>query len=331
VTLLSGIVAVMNRLLGDVATATVGWAIALLYGRVPRAKQSTLSLVALGSLVWIIALLAVIIPTLGGMLISSVPRPGFVPVDWLRLALVIVAIGLPPIIGLSMRIAFAPDGRPSLAASLGEMVRGYPLTAVLAGAILFLAVAGLMRQVRAARHRLEDEHIPLIVKPGRYGAVSNDIAAALEEAGLAVARVKAPRSAEIPIRLVAAVSGRPHDEAAEELCAFRGDGVDIVLYPSEALILGEPAAASRAKAAIARRLTFSDVYLTTGETSEEIEDRLREIAHRRNVTAADFRSIDDSLTRLPMPYDDWATIYRLRLQVEHEARLPGSTGQAHGS
>ena len=119
-TLLSGIVAVMNRLLGDVATATVGWAIALLYGRVPRAKQSTLSLVALGSLVWIIALLAVILPTLGGMLISSVPRPGFVPIDWLRLALVIVAVGLPPIIGLSMRIAFAPDGRPSL----GGVARG---------------------------------------------------------------------------------------------------------------------------------------------------------------------------------------------------------------
>ena len=32
-----------------------------------------------------------------------------------------------------------------------------------------------------------------------------------------------------------------------------------------------------------------------------------------------------------MPYDDWATIYRLRLQVEHEARLPGSTGPADGS
>ena len=73
-TLLSGIVAVMNRLLGDVATATVGWAIALLYGRAPKAKQSTLSLVALGSLVWIIAVLAVVLPTLGGMLISSVPR-----------------------------------------------------------------------------------------------------------------------------------------------------------------------------------------------------------------------------------------------------------------
>ena len=172
----------------------------------------------------------------------------------------------------------------------------------------------------------------MIVKPGRYGAVSNDIAAALEEVGSCRRPGRRPpRSAEIPIRLVAAVSGRPHDEAAEELCAFRGDGVDIVLYPSEALILGEPAAASRAKAAIARRLTFSDVYLTTGEASEEIEDRLREIAHRRNVTAADFRSIDDSLTRLPMPYDDWATIYRLRLQVEHEARLPGSTGPADGS
>ena len=38
-TLLSGLMAVFNRLLGNVATATVGWATVLLYGRVPQASR----------------------------------------------------------------------------------------------------------------------------------------------------------------------------------------------------------------------------------------------------------------------------------------------------
>ena len=37
-TILSGLIAVFNRLLGRAATATVGWATVLLFGRVPAAS-----------------------------------------------------------------------------------------------------------------------------------------------------------------------------------------------------------------------------------------------------------------------------------------------------
>ena len=109
-TLLSGIVAVLNRLSGRRdRDGRVGDR--PLYGRVPQGRSSDLSLVALGSLVWAIAMLAVILPALGGMLIAAVPRPGFVRC---RLAAPCARhrarSGCRPIIGPSM-------GSPSVAAT----------------------------------------------------------------------------------------------------------------------------------------------------------------------------------------------------------------------
>ena len=64
-TILSGLIAVFNRLLGSAATATVGWATIMLFGRVSQKKQQLLSLIALGSLVWVVAVVAVVVPAIG--------------------------------------------------------------------------------------------------------------------------------------------------------------------------------------------------------------------------------------------------------------------------
>jgi hypothetical protein len=57
-------------------------------------------------------------------------------------------------------------------------------------------------------------------------------------------------------------------------------------------------------------------------------DRLSEIIRRPSVPACDFKAIDALLTTQVVPYDDWETLYRLRLQVEHEACVPGASGPA---
>src|SRR4029078_3168080 len=91
-TILSGLIAVFNRLLGSAATATGGWATVMLFGRVSQKKQTLLSLIALGSLVWIVAVVAVVVPAIGGAFITSVPRPGVVSIAWLRFALLAIAV-----------------------------------------------------------------------------------------------------------------------------------------------------------------------------------------------------------------------------------------------
>ena len=101
-------------------------------------------------------------------MIASVPRPGFVPTDWLRLALIGAAVALPPGVGLAIRMAADAGSSDRASPLVGQVLRGYPITAVLGGTIIFLAVIGLLRQARAMRRGWDDEHIPIIVKPGRY-------------------------------------------------------------------------------------------------------------------------------------------------------------------
>ena len=331
-TILSGLIAVFNRLLGRAATATVGWATVMLFGRVPQAKQTLLSFIALGSIAWYVAVVAVVIPAVGGALISSVPRPGFVSIDWLRFILLAAALLLPLGVGVAAVMAANEDDRPKGLALGVQILRGYVITPVLGGMVLFLAAVSVIRQARAKQKGWEDEHIPMIVKPGRYDAVADDVEAALREAGLDVVRKRAPRSLEVPPRLLMAVGGgSAHRDLPDELVEFDAEELNVILYPSDVLILGRQASVGRARAAIARRLAFADAYLTTAEESEQIEDRLVGIAHQDHVSAADFRPIDELLARLAVPYGDWETLYRLRLQVEHDTRLPGATGPASRS
>ena len=207
-TILSGLIAVFNRLLGSAATATVGWATVMLFGRVSQKKQPLLSLIALGSLVWIVAVVAVVVPAIGGALITSVPRPGFVSIDWLRFVAA-RRCGRAAARSSAWRRSTAADDedRPKGVALVVQILRGYLITPVLGGTILFLAAVSVIRQARAMQKGWDDAHIPIIVKPGRYDAVADDIESALRESGLEVTRKRAPRTLEVPPRLLMAVGG----------------------------------------------------------------------------------------------------------------------------
>lgn len=331
-TLVSGLIAGFNGLMGDVATMTVGWATVLLFGRVPQKKQSLLSFMTLGSLLWAIATLGVLVPAVGVFILTLIPRPEFIRVEWLALAMLATAAVLPLAIGLTTIFIVEPKSGSAGSALLGQILRGYAWVAVLSVTIVFLAVLSLVRKVRSLQKGWDNDHLAIIVKAGRYKAVAATVESALREADLKVVRKRAPRSLEVPPRLLAVVGGDAVKALIpDELVEFNVDGLGILVYPSDIALLGPSLLVARARAAIARRLTFADVYLTSAEESQKIEDRLTEIARSEHVTAADFRPIDKLLTALVVPYDDWETLYRLRLQVEHEARLPGATGPADGS
>ena len=112
----------------------------------------------------------------------------------------------------------------------------------------------------------------------------------------------------------------------DELVGFKADELGILVYPSDVALLGREDLVARARDAVARSLTFADAYLTAGKETEQVEDRLRELSERTTIHPADFKPIDALLTTLVIPYDEWETLLRLRLQVEHEALVaPRST------
>jgi len=103
-------------------------------------------------------------------------------------------------------------------------------------------------------------------------------------------------------------------------------GLSALVYPSDIALLGEKLAVARGRAAIVARLTLTEAYLTSAEESQKLEDRLAAIARTPgSATPGTFRAIDDELAASTVPYDDWETLYRLRLQVENQARLPDAS------
>lgn len=316
---LSVLAALFGQLTSGVATATVGWAVVLLFGRVPQSKQPLLAGIALASLLWLTALLAVIFPAVGHFIDSAIPRPAFLPLAWVDLAVLASVVLLPLAIGWATIAVVPEEARPSGLHRLAQVLRGYPYALIVAVTILFLAGLRLVRRVRSLQRGWQSDHLAFIVKEGRYDVVVRDLEAALRDAGITLERRRAPRVLEVPPRMVALVGGPAvAGMIPDELVEFRGDDLSILVYPSDIALLGRAELVAAARAVIARRITFSDAYLTLAKESEQVEDRLAAIAREGRPDQAQLAAVDNVLASLVVPYEDWQTLYRLRLQVEHD-------------
>jgi hypothetical protein len=330
--IIGGIFAALGRFAGKVVTMLLGWASVLLFGRVPQRKQSLLAFITLGSIAWVVTLVGVIVPDVGSFLLAAVPRPEFIDELWIRLAMLALALVLPLVIGALTVLVLDEHRRPKGGALIVQVLRGYLYAPVLAIALVVLAGIALWRKGLALARRQQDAHVAVIVKPGGYGQVVADIERAIDDAGIDVHRTKAPAALTIPPKLLAAVGG---DAVAalvpDELIELEGSGLSVLVYPSDIALLGEKAVVARGRAAIVARLTLTEAYLTSAEETEKIEDRLAEIARDPTAaTAGTFRRLDEELAGLTVPYDDWETLYRLRLQVENQKRIPGASEPGTG-
>ena len=318
-TIFSGLFALFGQLLGGVATATVGWAVSLLFGRVPQSRRAMLAGIGLGSLIWLTALLAIAIPALGHALVSAFPSLPLIGGGWLAGALVAIALLLPLGIGISTLALVPGDARPTGFEAIAQILRGYPYALAVGLTIVFLALFRFVRKVRSLERGWQSDHLAFIVKEGSYDVVADDLEKALQEAGLRVERRRAPRVVEVPPRIIALAGGpAARGMIPNELVEFDLDQLGIILYPSDVALLGRAELVARARAVIARRITFTEAYLTMARESQQIEDHLAAIARAPFPDPGELAAVDVLLASLVVPYADWQTLYRLRLQVEAE-------------
>jgi hypothetical protein len=287
-----------------------------------------LLIIALGSLLWVLTLVGVILPDVGTFLLAFIPVPDFIDEGVVRLVMLGAAALIPLLIGIAAVAIADPATRPRRLGLVGGVLRGYPFTVVLALTIVILAAVSLVRKVRSLASRWEDAHIPLVIKPGGYDAVLEDIERVLDRSGLVVRPGPAPAVLSIPPRLLDAVAGKALGGLVpDRLMLLHGTELEVLVYPSDVAISGTRSSVARARAAIADQLTHSPAYLTVSAEAERIEDDLQALAHGGDGTPADrypqvrgrLREIDVRLARLTVPFDEWETVYRERLQVERDA------------
>jgi hypothetical protein len=322
--IIAPVLAFLGRFVGKLVQMVFGWATILLFGRVPQSKQLLLSGVALGSIAWVAVLVGVLVPDVGTILIAAVPAPDFVSDTWIRMAMFVAAVVLPLLVGVAGLFLLDPEDRPGGLGRAVQVLRGYPYAAVLALVLLWLIIIAPIRKVRSIIKRWEDAHIPVVVKPGGYERVGNDLEAALDGAGLPIERAKAPVVLEMPSKLLAAVGGGSVRRLVpDRLLVLKNRGLEVTIYPSDVAMTGTKDQVARARAAVATRITFTAAYLTASKESQQIEDMLAKVAEadpRAEVTWRAFDAVDTELARLVLPHEEWEVLYRLRLQVEQALR-----------
>ena len=319
---LAPIFAFVGRQLGRLVQMVFGWAAILLFGRVPQSKQMLLTGVTFGSVIWIVTLVGILVPDVGTFLVTLVPAPDGVKEDWIRLAMLALAITLPLAIGVAGLFLMDADDRPGgLAGKVIQVLRGYPYAGALAFVLLFLIVVAPAYKIRTVAKRWSDAHVPIVIQPGGYDEVATEVESALDAAGLDLARRHAPRPLEAPSRLLAAVGGASVRRLVpDQLLMLASQELEIMLHPSDVAIAGTKQAVARARAAIADRLVETEAHLTISAEAQVIEDALR--AARKGTTKqsipAVLDAIDRQLARLVVPFEEWEVLYRQRLQLERD-------------
>src|SRR4051794_38850579 len=277
--LIGPLFAFIGRFAGKVLNAALGWATILLFGKVPQEKQGILLMVALGSIAWVVLVAGVIVPDVGTTVLAFVPVPDFVDRGWVRLAMLAGALVLPLVIGVAGVNMVRKEDRPSGRGLIVAVLRGYPFAFVLAVTIVLLAGVALVRKGRSISKRWEDAHVPVIVKPGGYDAVLDQLEDVLDKAGLALDRQPAPRVLSIPPKLLDKVAGRSLGGLVpDRLMLLQSAALEVLVYPSDVAVQGSKDEVARARAAIADRLTHAPAYLTMTEEAEALEDRLAAVA-----------------------------------------------------
>lgn len=321
--IIAGIIGMLGRFAGQVLNTTLGWATLLLFGKVPQKRQSLLLVIVFGSLIWVALVVGVLVPPVGDLIVSAVPRPDFIPESWVQLGILAGAILLPLLIGLAALIVGAKRER-SLVANIVTVLRGYPFAAVLTLVLVLLAIVGTWRKLRSLAHRWTDAHVPIVVMPGGYDAVLADLVGGLKQAGIEVTPTDAGVFLSGPPKLLDLIAGRGLGELVpDRLMVLHGRDLEVLVYPSDIAISGTPALLARARAALALRVSDAPAYLTTSAEAQHVEDQLRQIRHAAGSQSLDaslaaLHRIDEQLASLTVDHDEWEVLYRERLQAEQE-------------
>jgi hypothetical protein len=336
--ILAALLAAGSRFAGKILTTALGWASTLLFGRVSGSRQYLLLAITFGSVIWMVLLAGVVLPDVGTFLLVFVPDQDLVPEEVIRALMLIGAAIVPGVLGGLTLLLTDTERTPRRIA--GAVARGYPLTALLAVLLVFLAGLAGFRKARSLARGWTDAHVPLVVQPGRYDDVAADLERALDAAGLEVERTPAPAVMSKPAQWLAMVAGGASASLVpQRMIQLDGTDLDILIYPMDLLISGDPKLVSRARAAMASRLTTSAAHMTVSAEGQEVEDRLTRLARpsaetpdipRRfdDAAAAELASIDEVIAELEIPYEEWEVLYRERLQVERDLRAGAMAGDA---
>jgi hypothetical protein len=319
--------------LGRVLNMAFGWATVMLFGRVPQARQNFLSIVALGSILWLIAVVGIALPSVATFLLAFVSLPEWVDTRWIRIAMLTGAVFIPLLVGEAAIRAVDPDRQARGAARItSALLSGYRFSFGIALSLVALMLIAPVLWSRNFLRRWMTRHVPVIVRRRDYAQVLDDVQRALNAGGIPADRARIRGLLRLPTSILAFVAGGRIQALDAETARLSSAHVEILLYPFDLVISGEPAKVSRAQAIAAEHLPRTRAFMTWTEQGNALEDRLKRLWTRVKSDASDPHHGGGSITEMMdelegfsrelrstgVPYEEWEVLVREALMLERD-------------
>lgn len=315
------------QIFGRSASFALGWATSLFFGQIPGNKGRVVSAASVLSLAWVLLLVLV-----GPILVASIGADalGLIDLDrmnYLKLDDVLMPllglVFLPPVITLMAELSRIHED-VSLRRWTSRLPLSYPIALSLGMGLLLMLVVTPVLQLRRAREGRATQHLPLLVKEGRFEQLVRDIEQWLNELTRAEVRREEYRGvASWPLRVLRYAAGQMlRSVVADAPVRLRAGATEIALFATNLSITAPKEDVFRIRAALHKRLALTEAFLTWSEVPQRFEAELMKL-HTAKLSLderiAALERLQEKIDASRMKSDEWDVLYRLRLQVERDA------------
>ncbi|MFN2483500.1 MAG: hypothetical protein ABR509_00990 [Candidatus Limnocylindria bacterium] len=311
----------------------LGWATALFFGQIPGNKGRVVSVVALIGAAWVIVTVGAGLPVavaLLGHALGVLPGSILQVNPWLVVALAAAVVLLPPLSVAFIEIA-GFDRKRSFGRWLSRVPASYLLAGSIGLAVLQMIVISPILAIRRRREGRTIIQVPVVISGARgKEELATDLERLLAGLGHEAVREELKGAMSWPLRTMEYAARRMLNTVVEgrpiRLTAGR---VEVIVHATDVSITAPDRDAYRIRAAVERELALSpNAFLTWSEDSQKLEAALLRVSRERGDGATALVAfvkrldeIQDRIDRASLKSDEWNLLYRVRLQVEREARI----------
>jgi hypothetical protein len=323
--ILQALIAWLINSLGRVVSSAVAWATLLLFGKVPDNRRLVLSVISFTSLLWIVAAIGVILPRAGAFLLLLIRLPESFETAWVSLAMLILTFALPILNGfLSRSLTEQDDGKVGLEDFFAIASNGWRLTLALSVTLLMMVVIAPIHKISDIAKRWTSEHMPVVIEPQEYGAVTRELREILESAGIQCTEQKPSLVSQAPVWWLVLLTGEMLKRlVADRLTKIVYEDGELEIRPSDLVVRGTKKRTNDVVALLISHFGFGSAYLSWTEEANLLEDEMRDVWHllqqRMLPRQAALDLADDcyeKLKGLHLAKDEWEILYRLSLKLK---------------
>jgi hypothetical protein len=327
--ILQALLALISKSAGKILNAIFGWAVHALFGKTTSRDQTLLSALVGAAIAWPLLAGGVAAPKLAALLLAFVPLPHWIPSWTVRLVWLVLALGVPVAMGLTLGARRPPN--VAAESYVERVLRGFPITIGLAFAFLIMFVSVPVMKLAAIVRRQKSADVPLVTDVAAYHEVAARIVEALNRHDFGLRASEPAWWVKAPTRILGWFGGAAFAGfVPKRIEHFTAPGLELSFYTSGILLRGAPGRVTWAHGLIAETAVHSSGLETLSGPAQEVERDLRRLwkvlddAPEAHVDAAPLvarlRELAGQLATISVDYEEWSVLYRQLLQVERAVR-----------